>query len=764
MAYNRQTPKNNPDIVVQLLKFAKHWHYFILALIVGLGSAWLYLQITVVKYRVTSTLLVQDDSKGDGLLKGTAFSDLNMFRTSKSVDDEMEVMRSRDLIYKVLKDLKMNVKYFHDLPLKEKELYGKSLPMEVLVNAVTDQAYKLKLTLKARNDNQFVLGEKGKETIYRFGSTINRPQYSIKVVKGPDFKVSDKTLHIGFVDLNKLAQTYSASGIVVLPVVKGANTVVMSVLDAIPQRGVDLLSSLIYKYNMENVSNKNLMALNTIKFIDSKLKKLSTNLSGVEHDVENYKRDNKITELSVNAQMNLESSGNYQEQLSTSEVQLSLIQSIMSYLKNAESEFELVPSTLGLKEPTLLNLIERYNNLQIERQRLLRNNSVNNPLVINLTEQLNGMKSSILENLNMIRRGLILENNTLKNKTSQFAAKLNSVPIIERELIERSREQSVKTTLYQYLLQKREETELSLSATIPTSQTIDKPAYDPNPAKPKVALIYMLGMLAGIFAPFSIIYVKDKMNDKIENIYDIEYIATNGKILGELSHKTIGESIVVHKGKSTTISELFRYIRSNLQFMNTKGSNKVLLVTSTTKGEGKTFFSINLGITLSLIEQKVAILEFDLRKPDLLNNMNLKANLGLSEYLKSEKVHIEDILIKAPQSDNLYVIGCGGISDSPSEILQSPKLRVLFHELKKRFDYIIVDTSPVGHVSDAFELSEYADSSIYLVRYNYTNKADLAIFEGICESRRLVNPMIVLNDAKKGNGSSHRYGGYAYPS
>jgi tyrosine-protein kinase Etk/Wzc len=764
MAYNRQTSKNNQDLMVQFLKFAKYWHYFILALIVGLGGAWLYLQITVVKYKVTSTLLVQDDSKGDGLLKGTAFSDLNMFRTSKSVDDEMEVMRSRDLIYKVLNDLKMNVKYFHDLPLKNKELYGKSLPMEVLVNKVTDQAYKLKFTLKARNDNQFILDENGKKTIYRFGSKINRPEYSIIVVKGPNFKVSDKTLHVSFVDLNKLAQSYSANGIVVLPVIKGANTVVMSVLDAIPQRGVDLLSSLIYRYNMENVSNKNLMALNTIKFIDSKLKKLSTNLSGVEHDVENYKRDNKITELSVNAQMNLESSGNYQEQLSTSEVQLSLIQSIMSYLRNAESEFELVPSTLGLKEPTLLSLIERYNNLQIERQRLLRNNSVNNPLVINLTEQLNGMKSSILENLNMIKRGLVLENNTLKNKTSQFAAKLNSVPIIERELIERSREQSVKTTLYQYLLQKREETELSLSATIPTSYIIDKPAYDPNPAKPKVALIYMLGMLAGIFAPFSIIYVKDKMNDKIENIYDIEYIAANGKILGELSHKTIGESIVVHKGKSTTISELFRYIRSNLQFMNTRGSNKVLLVTSTTKGEGKTFFSINLGITLSLIEQKVAILEFDLRKPDLLNNMNLKANLGLSEYLKSEKVHIEDILIKAPQSDNLYVIGCGGISDSPSEILQSPKLRILFHELKKRFDYIIVDTSPVGHVSDAFELSEFADSSIYLVRYNYTNKADLAIFEGICESRRLVNPMIVLNDAKKGNGSSYRYGGYAYPS
>lgn len=763
MAYNKQNPTNSPDVKAQIMKYAKYWYFFGLALLLGLGGAWFYLQTQVPKYKVTSSLLVQDDSKGDGLLKGTAFSDLNMFKTSKTVDDEMEVMRSRDLIYKVLSDLKMNVRYHYNLPLKIQELYGKNLPMEVVVDKLTDKARALKLTLRAINNDQFVLGEKDKETIYRFGNKITRPQFTIVVQKGEGFEVSGKTIHFGFVDLYQLAQAYSSSGLVILPVIKDANTIVLSVLDAIPQRGVDMLNTLIYRYNLENVSNKNLMALNTIKFIDGKLKMLTSNLSGVEQDVENYKRNNRITELSADAQMNLQSSGNYNDQLSTSEVQLSLIQSIISYLKNADSEFELVPSTLGLKDPTLLNLTEKYNNLQIERQKLLRNSSVSNPLVINLTEQLTSLKGSLLENLSMIRRGLTLEKNKLNSKSSQFAAKLNSVPVIERGLLERSREQSVKTTLYQYLLQKREETELSLSATIPTSQIIDTPAYNPTPAKPKVQMIYMLGMIAGLFVPFSVIYVKDKMNNKVKDIYDVEYIAINGKILGELSHKAIGESIVVHKDKSTTISELFRYIRSNLQFMNTNKSNKVLLVTSTTKGEGKTFFSINLGITLSLVEKKVAILEFDLRKPDLLNNMNIKTKLGLSDYLKSETMVIDDILIKAPQSDNLYVIGCGEISESPAEILMSHKLKILFHELKKRFDYVIVDTSPIGHVADAFTLAEYADSSIYLVRYNYTNKADLAIFEEICENRRLINPMIVFNDAKKENKNAYRYGGYAYP-
>ena len=762
MAYHKQVPINNPGIIAQAMKYVKYWHFFVITLILSLGAAWLYLQTTAPKYKVSSTLLVQDDAKGDGLLKGTAFSDLNMFRSSKTVIDEMEVMRSRDLIYGVLKDLNMEMNYFYELTFRDQELYGKTLPVVVKVEKNNDQAYRQKLSLTVINKDQFILNENGKRTIYNFGYAISRPQFNIKVVKGPAFTVSDQVIQFRFVDLRQLSQAYSTTGLTVLPVIKDANTVVLSLMDVIPQRGMDILGALIARYNMENVDNKNVMALNTIKFIDGKLKYLTKNLSGVEQDVENYKRDNRITELSADAQMNLQSSGNYNEQLASSEVQLSLVQSIITYLKGGDNTFELVPTTLGLKDPTLQNLTDKYNNLQIERERLLRNNSANNPLVVSLTEQLSGLKRSLLENLTMIRRGLTLERNKLSSKTSQFENRLSHVPVMERGLLERSREQSVKTTLYQYLLQKREETELSLSATIPTSKLIDKPAYNPIPAKPKVQLIYMLSIMAGLAIPFSVIYLKEKLNSKVKDIYDVQYIATNGKILGELSHKAIGESIVVHKNQSNTISELFRYIRSNLHFMDMNRHNKVLMVTSTSKGEGKTFFSINLGITLSLVNKKVVILEFDLRKPDLLNSMKLQSKIGLSDYLKSENLRVDDILIKVPQSEHLSVIGCGEISDSPSEILMSPKLKMLFTELRERFDYVIVDTSPVGYVADAFTIAEFADSSIYLVRYNYTQKEDLAIFEEICENGRLKNPMIVFNDAGKGNKNAYKYGRYAY--
>ena len=366
------------------------------------------------------------------------------------------------------------------------------------------------------------------------------------------------------------------------------------------------------------------MAMNTVKFIDGKLKVLSKDLTGVEQDVEMYKRNNLVTELGADAQMNLQSSGAYNQQLDASTVQLSLVQSLITYLNSGDGEFELVPTTLGLTDPVLSSLTEKYNILQIERQRLLRTNRVDNPLVKNITEQLVSLKSNLLENLKMIRNGLTVQKNNFSNKSSAFEARLKSVPVIERGLLERSREQKVKTALYHYLLQKREETEFSLSATIPTSQIIDRPAYKAIPAQPKVQLVYLLGVILGFVLPASIIYGRDKLNNKVRDLMDVEYITGGARILGELTHKTIGESIVVHKDKSTTISELFKYIRSNLHFLQANKRSQVLLVTSSVKGEGKTFFSVNLGITLSLVNKKVVLLEFDLRKPDLLNTLEIK--------------------------------------------------------------------------------------------------------------------------------------------
>ncbi|MET1054861.1 MAG: polysaccharide biosynthesis tyrosine autokinase [Pedobacter sp.] len=746
-----------------MLRYLKYWRIFLLSLILCLGLAFLYLQTQVPKYRITSTLLLQDDSKDGGLFKGTAFSDLNLFAATKTVYDYMEMLRSRDLIYSVLNQLHLQTKYSYANFITTEEVYGSQLPVIVNTLFLAPAAFQLELKIKPLNKEKYILIENGKTTIYKYGAVVIRPQYKITVQRGPAAFREGKPVLIAFRDLYKTAQAYSSAGLTVMPVIKDANTVVLTLIDPIPDRGIDILNTLLKMYNQENSRRKNQTALQTIDFINAKLKGLNAHLTGAEEDIENYKIKNRISLLNDDAQMNIQNSGAAGQQLSSTDVQLNVVNSLSRYLNNSKSTFELVPSTLGLKDPTLQNLTDKYNNLQVERQRLLRNTSELNPLVVTLTEQLSALKSSLVENLRMIKKGLLLEKENYRNQTAKSDSRLGSVPALERGLLERSREQGVKTTQYQYLLQKREETELSLSATIPSFQIVESPGYDPNPASPKVQLSYLISILAGLSLPMGVIYLREVMNGKVRETADAHYINTKGNILGELSHKAIGEAIVVEKGKSTNISELFRYIRSNLHFMDMEKLNKVMLVTSSSKGEGKTFFCINLGITLSLIGKKVVLLEFDLRKPDLLTAISLEQpGHGLSGYLAGQHIEIEELIMPVPASENLSVIGCGKVPDNPSELLESGRLELLIAELRQRFDYIIIDSSPVGYVADAFTIGQYADASIYLVRYNYTSKTDLSIFTEIAENKRLKNPMIVFNDAKKENKNIYRYGRYAY--
>lgn len=754
--------KDNSDDTLSI--YFKYWYVFAVAIIVCLGAAYLYVSNAERFYKISSTLLIQNDFKGTGLLKGTAFSDLDMFHGEKTVDNEMEVLRSRDLIYKTLKSLSLETSYMLDGKITDKELYGETLPVQVIAQKFTDKAYSQKLKLIIRDQRSFILENNGKRIIYRFNQLINGPGYAIRIIKGPAFTSDYPAINLKFKNLRSMAENYSLSALKILPIVKDANTVVISLLDTNPQRGMDILNTLIATYNEENINTKNIVARNTIRFIDQRLKDLTSELSVVEQGVENYKQRNRITNINADAEINLRTSGNYDQELSSSQLQLDLIRSLGEYLRQDDSQYQLVPSTLGLKDITLSSLITRYNEMQIERQRLLRNNNPGNPLILNVNEQLAGLKTSLLENLRSVERGLALERNNLMRKSNQFESIVRNVPVVERGLLELSRDQSVKAGIYQYLLQKREETALSLSATIPTSQVIDEPAYNSIPVKPKVGLIYIGALFAGFFLPVFFFYGKNKLNTKVQDVTDVQLIG-GARILGELSHKEEHNTVVVTKGSRTTISELFRYIRSNLGYIRTGADSQVLLVTSGMKGEGKTFFSINLGITLSMINKRVIIVEFDLRKPDLIKGINMKYESGLTDYLRDDDVKINQLIKPSGVSPSLFVMGCGKLPDDPSELLMSPKIEQLFEELREQFDYVIVDTSPVGQVADAFNLAPYADASIYLIRYNFTEKLQLAVLDDICENNKLKNLMIVFNDAKKDNMKSYGYtsgGGYAY--
>lgn len=760
--HTHNTTKRPGDFKDGFIPYANRWYLFVISLIICLAIMWLYLGYTTPVYRITSTLQIPDDKKGDGILKATAFSDLNMFQETKTVDNEMEILRSRDLIYTVLKKLNLGASYFYNQgEFKTKELYGEDLPVKIDIVNLYKNAYLKELQLEKINDSTFALHDGLEQWRYKYGQEVKHNDYTFKVTRGPAFFSGPGLVTVKFNNLTSMAAAYSVGRLMVTPVVKESNTINLTLNDPIPARGVDILTNVISIYNAENVQKKNTIAVNTILFIDKRLKSMEQDLSYTEGDIETYKKRNSAEDASSGAQINLTKSAEYNQLLGESNAQLGIINSIETYLGNSSNQFGAVPSSMGLTDPVLNNLITRFNDLQLERNRMLRSANLSNPLVQSLSDQIANLRVNIQENLANIKKGFTIQHNLLAQNSARYDSRIRAVPSLERGLLQRGREQGVKTSLYQYLLQKREETALSLSATIPSAQIVDKPSAEPVPSYPKTQLMYLCSSIFGLLIPGLFIFAKQNFNAKVKNTTDLKEIPGT-RILGELTHNDVKGQIAVQHGSKSMISELFRYIRTNLNTLNQDSHNKVLLVTSCMQGEGKTFFSINLGLTLALLNKKVLILEFDLRKPDLLKKMGLTQKAGIADFLQGDTDHLTDCIQPYPKNDNLFVLGCGLLPKNPAELLMSPRVYDLFDKLKEQFDYIIIDTSPVGRVADAFSLAHCADLSIYLVRYNYTSMSQLEILRDIYDNEKLKNLMVVFNDAKRENRPAYGYGGYGY--
>ena len=766
MAYNNTSLNGQltkDDFMQILSKYLKFWYIFLASFVVFLALAWVYLQTKTPDYIISTTLLIHEDKEGTGgAMQGTAFSDLTMFKQVVTVENEIAALKSRSLWEKVLAQLPLQTSYFTENSFKLKELYGNNLPVVVNIQKLNDGAFHRSLTIRIIDSKTFEMGVGEQMRTYNFGQKIRTVDYTISLEKGPAFSTDLRNglVFIKFNNIEKMAELYNTSLLSVSPITKESNTIILALIDIIPERSVDILYKLIETYNNQNIENKNRLALSTIKFIDRRLQFLGEDLTTSSKEVEEYKQANRVTDVGAVSDQSLQNADEYKKQLSTVDAQRNIVESMESYVSKPSGQYVIVPGTSGISDPTLANLTGRYNDLQIEKERLLRTAEPNNPLVININEQLSGLKSNISENLKNIKRGLTITRNSLQNNSSKYESQIRSAPSIERGLSERGRDHTVKENTYQYLLQKREETTLSLATTTPNSNVVDAPNYSSTPVSPKISFIYMCAFLLGLAVPAGGIFLKDMLNTKVRDLSEIEQIS-GAMILGELSHNQNKNSLVINKTSRTTISELFRYIRTNLNFMTETSGNKVMLVTSSMTGEGKTFFSINLGATLALVDKKVVILEFDVRKPDLLKNLNIQSTVGLTDYLNN-RCSLSDVILPSPTQPNLYVIGCGPIPDNPAEFLMSPQIPALFEDLKNKFDYVIIDTSPVGQVADAFSLASYADASIYLVRYNYTDKVQLNILKDIFENNKLKNPMIVLNDAKTEGFKGYGYGGYGY--
>ncbi|QIL75341.1 GumC family protein [Hymenobacter sp. HDW8] len=754
------------DIRGLIQQYVRYWPLLLLGTTLGLATAFLYLRYYAVpQYWTESTLLIKDDKSGQGLANADAFSDLPAFKSTRNIDNEIEVLRSKTLMERVVNELGLFTSYYVEGKVKDREIYGRALPIKVLLNGLDSTAAGQSFAVYLKGGNSFTLDDySGKVTTHSFGQQITKPYGKFTVVAATVKDLGENKIIVHFQDIKQVAAHYNKA-IVVQPVSDGASVLSLSIVDPIPEKARNIINKLIEVYNKEAIEDKNLMATNTLKFLDDRLKYITAELSGVEKGVEKYKSIHGLTDISTQASNYTNQASDYNKQLSEWAIQIDVLESIETYLRKTSGQYSMVPSSLGIQDPTLMSLITKFNELQLERERILRTTQPNNPLVLNLNEQLDNLRTNILENLRNIKKGLQITSNNLRASSGQFQSQIRKVPAMERELLEINRQQAIKQNIYVYLLQKREETALSLAATASVARVIDPAIGGDYPISPNSQIIYLMALMLGLGLPIAGIYVRNLLNNKVQTQQDVTSVVGGISIVGEIAHNVYNknETVVVSAGNRTPIAEMFRLIRANLNFEAQGRHHLAMLVTSSMSGEGKTFFSINLGASLALTGKRVVLLDLDLRAPKVAAELELTAGLGITDYLVADDVAIHDIIQPSKKVPYLDVISSGPIPPNPTELLMSSKFAHLMHELKESFDYVIIDTPPVGQVADALTLSPFIDFTVYVVRYNYTYKAQLNIIKNIYQNKTLNRPLLVLNDAKETNGANYGYGyGYGY--
>lgn len=747
------------DIKRIILKYTRYWYLFLIGTTLSMGVAFLYLRYyAVAQYYVYSSLLIKDDKIG----QGAAFSELSTFKSVRNIDNEMMIIKSKSLMKRVVQELGLVTSYYVEGRIMDQELYGDALPIKVLINNLGYAAEGKSFTINLKSNNSFAFTEDGQHvTIYNFGQQINRPYGKFTIVAAVTNNIIGRKIIVSFQNIDQVADRYNQA-VTVQPQSKNASILYLSLTDPIPSKAKDIINKLMDVYNKESIRDQNLITLNTLKFLDDRLEYLTADLSGVEKVVENYKSVNGLTELNTQAGEYTAQANTYNTRLSELSIQIDVLESLEDYLGRNAGQYSTVPSTLGISNETLGGLIQKFNEIQIERERMLRTTEPANILVQNINQQLANLRVNILENLRNIKKALRITRSNLQASSGKFQSKVKQVPTMERELLKINRQQSIKQNIYSYLLQKREETAIALAATASVARVIDPAMGGDYPVSPNKQTTYLIALLMGLGLPFAGIYASNLLSNKVQTQQDVT-MSTQVPVLGEIAHSRAKDTIVVSPGTRSPIAEMFRLIRTNLHFAAMGKERVVMLVTSSVSGEGKTFFSINLGASIALTGKRVLLIDLDLRNPRIAKELKLPEGLGITNYLTEKEIFVSDIVRASENVPDLFVISSGPIPPNPAELIMSSKFANLIQELKATFDYIIIDTPPVGQVADAFTLSSLIDLTIYLVRYNYTQKDQLMILKNMFKNKTLNQPMVVLNDAKESNGSNYGYGyGYGY--
>ena len=754
-----ENKSNEIDVRKILRIIVEHWWWFVLgvAACTMLGVAY-YLRKAPQWTTDASVVLRQKEGSG------TSLDALSMLGLSgnRAAEDEVVVLSSRGLLYQAIDALNL-----WDAPSKrgglrwEGEFRHPALTIDYL--SLTEDAQikpfvvKVKPTKKGyKVKTKMGFFHRSTTRVADLSEPIETGIGTIRIHANRPLS-TDTTYRVAHSRRELVVAGYQKKLSVTLHK-KESNIIHISTQSPVPERDKALLHQMIEQYNLNAIVDKNMLATNTAAFIDERLDIITKELGEAEEAVSDYKQQNNIADINTQANLFLHASSAEQRAMAEIETQLSLVEYIDEFLRDDTKRNSLIPSNIGLSDASLASGLTEYNALQLQRMRILRTATEDNPVIEQMNAQLASMRENIIETIGSVRESLKIRQRNLQAQDTKFNRQIQNAPEQQREYVRVVRQQQIKERLYVFLYEKREENALMLAATATPAKILDMPQRDVKSQSPKLTKLLLLCIILGLLIPAAILYILVLLNDTIDDAKEYEK-RIKAPLLGQLVQNSRNAHIAIHEGESTVSAELFRLIRTNLRFVLPKeAKNPVILVTSSINGEGKSYVSCNTALSLAILGKKVVLVGMDIRKPMLTTYFGLKTKGHLTDYLAEPDVTVDDIIVASGEHKNLDLIPCGTIPPNPAELLQTERVEELFAELRKRYDYIIVDTAPVALVSDTYQLDRVADMTIYVSRYKYTPSEMIDYLNNMIDQKRMHNVACVLNGVK-GLRAGYGYGG-----
>ncbi len=761
---------NSNELKRILSDYLSYWKWFILSVVLCVVGGRIYLHYATPVYRVSTTIMINDERQNGNNEAMMALTDIGYLSSTKNIGSEMELLRSRTIVEQVVKEMKLYITYQVEDNFAMRDLYVSSpVCVEMKGTDLENLSYGFNFNIVQESDkvlqiSGIIAGQDITQRITRLPIIIETPLGELTVSLRPNVRpLYGQNIMVTVVPPLRTAINYSTG--LGLAVSELSNSIItVSKNSTLPQRDKVFLDKLIDAYNRDANEDKKSVATRTAEFINDRIAIINEELGSTEEKLENFKRQSGLMNMS-DAQVYVQGSSEYEKKRSEVGTQLSLMEYLKDYVNSPAHQDDVIPANIGVTDVTLSALINKYNESVLQRNRLLRSSPATNPVIVRLNNNLTAMRENITSTINSVYNGLMISKQDIDRQMRKYTSRVNSAPTQERTFTNISRQQELKSSLYLLLLKKREENSIALAATADKAKVIDS-AVVSGPISPNYSLIRSLSVAVGLLLPIVVITLINFFRYRIEGHADVEKLA-RVPILGDIplerSLKKSKTSLIVQEGENANalMTEVFCGLRTNLQFLLGKANHNVILVTFTISGEGKTFVVTNLAVSLALLDKRVVV-GLDIRRPKLLECFGfsyeeIKGQKGITNYLSDNSIDLHSLLISAKNNSNLYILPAGTIPPNPAELIARPALDTAIKLLAEEFDYVILDSAPVGLVSDALIASRLADITLYICRADYSHKSDFDLINDLKKKQKLPEMAIIVNGI---NMKKKKYGYY----